>query len=253
MFVFPTGIFLTVAHLILLPKFIEQLPQIAKHNNLGQALLIHAVSALGFDYFVMAYVYAIIFITTTGLIQLMVLNIKLRQLYALIQRPKYFWVIFDTFRRNLAQTLHYFAPFNRMYGRIFITFLVVNGPINGYLLVLIVTGRVSHHSAIFLALNTLLSAICLFVVHFYLVTFSRHFHRPASVLFNKSVVQRPRGGCWLQLERTRSRLRLSNLTCALYTKNQYGITYGKFGLVTLQTFSKVIKKLIDRKRRLNNQ
>src|SRR5699024_40211 len=98
----------------------------------------------------------------------------------------------------------------------------------------LINGKVPPENVAFLTFFNLYDICFVFVIHFLLAFYSKQIHKPAKPLIDLSVANQHRIGHF------RTRLRLTLDIEQLHTQNQYGFTYGKYGLISLNAFSKVL-------------
>lgn len=157
------------------------------------------------------------------------------------QTPYWVW----NFRRFLGINHEFLlvqADINRIYGRAFAAFLLLNYPANAAMMMLLLYDRkitfMSRMSALIVAIDQILF---IFVFHLFAVKLATKFHAPARKLMSRSVDLATFGA--LAGDQLHSRLKL-NIYCEhFHTANQYSLNYGKFGgQVTFTAFAKVRKK-----------
>ncbi|KAH9397366.1 hypothetical protein TYRP_003677 [Tyrophagus putrescentiae] len=143
---------------------------------------------------------------------------------------------FTFYHRHLVSIFGYFREYNVVYGRLFVVFIFVNAPINVYITSTLVYGNddVSVIGTAYLLIYAFMQVVGLFVIHLGLVTFSKRIHAPNRHLLQinyrlEEVVSKSGLG---------TKLKLVNCLVAMSARRPYGITYDRFGLVTLATFAR---------------
>lgn len=179
------------------------------------------------------YIYFLSVLLPIAMAQLETFLIKLRQITASLRKPSHRFTSIDFayLKKHHLAVLSPFLDYNRLYGQIFLFFLLINVPINVFFVVtLLVPGDMSPLGQIYIVLYASLQMVCLFLMHLYLIDFSKLFHRPGDFL------------CCIYARRAtkkgnlRVRLQLADSTQALHTTRRIGLTYGQFGLVTMRSF-----------------
>lgn len=136
---------------------------------------------------------------------------------------------FDFYRANLARLVRLFAECSSHYGAMIVWFVVVNTPTNAYLVNLLLFDSVGTSTALVLCAVIFAQLTGLFLVHYSAATYATRFHKAAPVFL----------GANLGRLRTRHRLRLAALIEVVHTSNSYGVTYGKYGQISMLSLLKV--------------
>lgn len=131
------------------------------------------------------------------------------------------------FLRFQRKTLILITSGNRFYGQAFLMFLLASFPVNCYLMVeLFINGKWS----IFLFVGAQQQWICIFLLHLILAKLN-------SKVFNSN---KPLWKLYCQkcfhFRSIRVNLYLYHFIESMLTKNRYGISYGRFGLVSMKSF-----------------
>lgn len=181
-----------------------------------------------------------------GMTQLNVLMAKLRQICRYLReigssKTTFTSGQFTIFQKHYVGIFPYFAEYNALYGRIFVAYLVLNTPTNAYFVNTLFYNfdQLSTLGALYLSTYTLMQMSCLLFLHFFFTRFSTQFHAPSYLLHTVAVV-----GCMHRMGNVRLRLRMAGLISAFLNVRLYGITYDRFGLVTMRTFVKVSFKFL---------
>lgn len=141
------------------------------------------------------------------------------------------------YRRVYIKTLLYILANNKFIKNLFFLLLIVNFPVNCYLLV-----RVKN-SADFIVASSIIfifieQVIAIFGVHWFIATLNSDFNKNIKFFIREFVPN----SCLIT--RFNSANFASNLKISLFiqnyqTKKKYGFTYGSLGLISLMAFSKV--------------
>src|SRR5699024_6670598 len=121
-----------------------------------------------------------------------------------------------------------------MHGRLFLACLLIFCPAQCLLTMWLITGKVPPKNVVWIAFFNMYEFSFVFVVHFLLTSYSKQVHKPARPLIGLSVANQHRIGHF------RTRLRLALDIDQLNIINPYRFTYGKYGLISLDAFSKVL-------------
>lgn len=133
---------------------------------------------------------------------------------------------------------------NPLFGRIFFVFLVTQCPVNCYLMVfnLFIDADPSLKMAnlVMLAQQWLIA----FVLHLGIVIINRKITQP-NRLISLAVHRSRRSILWRGRNPLGLDIKLNHYIQAFHTKKKYGITYHKYGLVSLMSFLKVGADKVD--------
>ncbi len=151
-------------------------------------------------------------------------------------------LVYRFYRREIVAVLRLFSEYNALYGRLFTVFILFNLPLSCYFLVLLLFNSsepLPLLSQAYLGSYSVLQVVVLFAVHLYFTQFIRRFEAPTYLLMRHSGRQRQVGrahrrddaGKHLQLT-----LQVANSVQTLLTTRPVGMTYDRFGLVTLRAF-----------------
>lgn len=131
------------------------------------------------------------------------------------------------FLRFQRKTLILITSGNRFYGQAFLMFLLASFPINCYLMVeLFINGKWS----IFLFVGAQQQWICIFLLHLILAKLNSQIfssNKPLWSLYNQKCIY---------IRSVRFTLYLYHFIESMLTKNRYGVSYGRFGLVSMKSF-----------------
>ena len=123
---------------------------------------------------------------------------------------------------------------NRYFGQMLLDYILIYVPISIYCFTEIILGRFGL-MAIFIAINVLVfNYMVMFGFHLLAAMYSARIHKCRYWLLGWSA--RAQFG----RRRLGTGLKLSHYICAFHTENQYGISYGNFGLISFDSFTKVI-------------
>lgn len=135
------------------------------------------------------------------------------------------------YRKNYIRTLIFILKVNRYYRDIFLMFLLANFPAN----VMVVIKLLGEFNIItFLVLLIFFSeqAGAIILLHLAIATFNAQHNNTCKQMISQFVPYHNRVP-------SRYNFKLNMFIQAYYTKKKYGITYGRFGLISLLTFTKV--------------
>lgn len=232
------GFISLISHAVLVYK----LNYFIQNNNIYLKLLYNIIQHLtGFwvIFYLLSYASIIALITSIGFIQLNILIFKLKQMFVYLKTARSFTIAkFTFYRKWQVEVLQYFSEFNRMYGWIFAVFLLFNCPVNVYFVSILVYNNNESTSllgSLYMTTYTVLQLFSLFILHWYLITISDHFHKPILLLLRLSIFHRQKFKNFI------FKIKVDNFIAAFYPKdNLYGVTYARFGRVTMQTFVKFL-------------
>ena len=202
---------------------------------------IYILNGIIFDFYFWYFTKLGIFIVCNSIILLKIGLIKLKQTNQLLEkycRQKFVQNNFYNYRRHHLQTLTFFEPSNRYYGRIFFSFLLVNFPTNAWLLMISISGKISRISMLFMANIITLQIFVIFCIHLIMAKYPRLMHRPAKMLLGwkaKNIFVKLNKN---QISSLRCHIHLDQCIGMFHTTNLYAITH-VFGKVTLGNLAKV--------------
>lgn len=134
--------------------------------------------------------------------------------------------IMSTYRLILLQI----CGINPLVGKIFLAFLAVTVPASACFLILIISKDINPFYRAILAVICAHEFICIFGIHF-------EFARRNSQLYRvcKRILSTP----FHHRMSLRTRIKVNLFTQTMFGKRRYGITYWKFGLISMMSFTKV--------------
>lgn len=178
---------------------------------------------------------------TIGLVEMLIWRIKLWQLdYTIscynLKRRKNLTIrqICTVFRK----ILHYISSINPYFGKVFVSFLGISVPVTCVLLKLTLFDQMKTLFVLVFLLLIVHQFACIFGVHFF---FARRNFQLREL--NKRILKIPFNR---RLHR-RTGIKLALFVQATYTRRKYGLTYWKFGRISMLSFAKVRKLNSDRK------
>ena len=148
-----------------------------------------------------------------------------------------------TFQLNIEQSLSQTIPAtirtylfvfkcNKYFGDTTIVFLLINVPLNCIVLMYLLFIDLNTEMKLFLLVILLEQSVCIFCIHYLFVLHNLRIKNPIKPIIG--VVFRHAESIELL-----SKIRHSLFIQTFHTKNSYGVTYGKFGLISVGTFFKV--------------
>ena len=165
----------------------------------------------------------------------MIILIKLKQINLFLSQKQnnFLWSNFAKYQEYIREVMEYFDEYNKLYGWLFLVFILVNYPVSAYLIIYLIYGKVSMLTSAYIGYYSAIQLAGLFAIHYYLVRFSDQFHESGKILLNVMAKSQHKIG------HTRARMMCTNAIGEIHTQNRVGITYGRIGLVTIQSFVKV--------------
>lgn len=138
-------------------------------------------------------------------------------------------LILRLFKQEMVVLLQYLSALNRIFGPLFIVYLLLNCPMAAYLLGLILYGRLGHQEALLVGVLVLSQMNGILFIHYASAALVKALAQPGRLLLGLAPKVRI-AGC---------RLAVGQLVCQFTSQSPYGLTYGKYGLITMQSFLKV--------------
>ena len=159
--------------------------------------------------------------------------IRLKQANKLLQNSTLSSYTFGIFCWFHTDTLTKIIAGNRYFGQMLLDFMFIYMPINIFLFTQLILSRFEL-MATFVCINVLaFHYITLFGFHLLAAMYSARIHKCRYWLLGwSSRAQFSR--------RLGTKLKLAHYICAFHTENRYGISYGEFGLISFESFTKVI-------------
>ena len=122
---------------------------------------------------------------------------------------------------------------NKIFGNFLLMTLLINTPLNAYLVMTLVNQRLSFWFFINTLCGITFQIMFIFVLHLASINYSKHVHSTSKTLLSINILIK------LQYINIYDRLKLWHYISKTHTKQKYGTTYGKIGIVTFSTFFKV--------------
>lgn len=224
--------------------------------------------------------------TSTGVLLFHLLAIKCRQMYQLskqlqsrfktskqhLQHPPsqqirnkvfsfYFFSLFATFRRQNVRSLILLTNFSNIFGRLFFYSLLITFPCNAVILMLLALVPMTPPLIFVLSSFAILQLVVIFFFHYQIAFLSDLFHRPVKSFLGHFVVTqdvnifartRKLGIKGSNTTNTclREQLKMVFYIEAFHTLKLYSVVYGKWGNITVNSFKKVINKIIKQSKQL---
>lgn len=224
-----------VSHGILVYKLNSLLWQQSTLFDLVFYNLLQLPAAVFLVFYLLSYASILSLVTSIGFIQLNILLVKLRQMQAYLRRAllwKFTPQKLNTYRKWQVEVLQLFSEYNHHYGWIFAVFLLFNCPVNLYFVSILLysSQSISWIGYLYMTTYTVVQLFSLFILHWYLIGFSRRFHAPTLFIHRLSISNRH------HFRSVNSTMKVAHYIAAYHTQQQYGVTYARFGRVTMQTF-----------------
>ena len=159
--------------------------------------------------------------------------IRLKQANKLLQNSKLSPYRFGKFCSFHTETLLKIISVNRYFGQMLLDFIFIYMPINAFALTQIILGRFGLMAS-FICINMLaFQYVVMFGFHLLAAMYSARIHKCSYWLLGWSA--RAQFGSAFA-----AKLQLTQYIFAFNTEKRYGITYGNIGLVSFESFTKVI-------------
>lgn len=136
---------------------------------------------------------------------------------------------------------------NKIYGKLLLIFLLLNTPINAYLIMSMFVKEMSTLTKLFVIVAVLYQFTYIIGLHLLAMNYSKEIHRSSKLLLNTNVLLVQNS-----LDR-RNRILISLYIFKIHVKLKYGITYGSICLVTFATFLRVSTTIHTVKRIFHQQ
>ena len=128
--------------------------------------------------------------------------------------------------------LIYILTINPLMGKIFLLFLIINFPINCFLLMRIIFGNSEFIFKFVIAMICNQQMVVIILLHFIIAKFNGKFLKPNLKTIHIAVHYSK----WLTEQMN---IKINLFIQAFHTKQRYGITYWKFGIVSFGSYWKV--------------
>ncbi len=188
-------------------------------------------------FYLLSYASILSLVTSIGFIQLNILMVKLKQMHTFLKavRKNFTSAKLSTFQRWQVEVLQQFSEYNHLYGWIFAVFLLINCPVNVYFVSILLysSQNISLIGRLYMGVYTAVQLFSLFILHWYLLGFSQRFHAPALLVHQLTITSYKINSCSKSLSFL---VKVAHYFSAYHTAQQYGVTYARFGRVTMQTF-----------------
>ena len=210
-----------------------------------------AVFALFFSFVLFHYFKLISLVVSIGTVQMALMLGRLKLIVAtLIPLFIFDGNVFGTrhrllfYRKHIVEVLRLFREYNALYGYIFTVFLLLNMPISVYFsrLFIFSSKPVPLFTQLYLGSYSVLQFICIVALHYYLTQFTWRFEEPSFLLMR--IVGRQSIRQTNELKKSNNSFFKTHFQMAMFeqtmiTVRQVGITYDRFGLVTMKLFAAV--------------
>lgn len=132
----------------------------------------------------------------------------------------------------------------------FVVFLITNLPINAGLTIWMMLGQIEYPNSLYFGMVGTYQILTIIGVHYVLMLPGKRIHQTGKLLLN-TIANRPyNSGSSCKKRHNHKRIRhkivynksllhIEQLINVLHTRNPYGFTYGKAGLITIKSFLKV--------------
>ncbi len=140
---------------------------------------------------------------------------------------------------------------NQMFGHFLLQFLLLNSPVNAFMICSIVYGQVQYSQLSFVLTVILVQLFGNFIIHWLAILASTQLHKPARLLVTLYLnLFKYDQNCFTNV---RLQMKLNSYICKFLTRKRYGITYGALGhLVTFKSFTRVSMQFLKAWSNLTN-
>ncbi len=159
---------------------------------------------------------------------------------------------FRFYCKDIVNVLHLFKEYNGLYGHIFTVFLLLNMPVSVYFSRLFIFSikPVPFITQLYLGNYSVLLLVCIFALHYYLTQFTRQFEEPSFLLMRIIGRQsRRQTNQWRKSSNSffKTHFQMALFVQTMITVRQVGMTYDRFGMVTVKSFVfvRVVLRLCD--------
>ena len=135
-----------------------------------------------------------------------------------------------------SKILIYIQEINPIIGRLFVVFLMINYPINCFLLMGVLFGNANLLTKLIVLMLCNQQMLMIIIFHFVIAKYNGKLVKCNLRTINIAVIHK---NCIVE----QINIRLNLFIQAFHTKQQYGLTYWKFGLITFKSYMKVCGKI----------
>ena len=151
---------------------------------------------------------------------------------------------------------------NQMFGSLLFHFLILNTPVNAYLIISLINGKLELFQIYFVFMLGIGQFLGIFAIHWIGINFTQHIHKCTKPLIhcylthmllrwkNSLIIRKSCHNTVIThsnnkfefkfyLNQLRLQLKLNNYLFKFHTNKRYGITCGAIGLITFKSFTKV--------------
>ena len=139
------------------------------------------------------------------------------------------------FCKWFVSTLKIFSKFNKCHGKVFLVYLLINCPVNVFLLLYFLMKDLSKLNQSFIVALFSAQLVGLFLVHYMLARINWIIHRAPRPIHTLVINRRV-----TYLKDVKLKIAHANFWMSFQTNKHYGPTYGSFGHVTMNTLFKYI-------------
>ena len=136
--------------------------------------------------------------------------------------------------QNLIKNLHLG---NKQYGNIFCVFFIVNTPISLQIIYWLLFHRLKFAQFIGILGIAIFQTVGIIGCHLMLTFYSKSIHKPTTLMYSHLIRRQCKSEPNLK---PIIQFKFIYLIYMLHTVRRYGITYGPFGLATMETFAKFL-------------
>lgn len=195
------------------------------------SIIFHLFQAISFTLALYSFAHILILGNVFSITAQYILYLKCRQNSRLLcfAGLKLNCLILRLFKQEMIVLLQYLGALNRIFGPLFIVYLLLNCPMAAYLLGLILYSRLGHQEALLVGVLVLSQLNGILFIHYSSAALAKALAAPCRLLHQLAPKVRI-AAC---------RRAVGRLICQFSSQTPYGLTYGKYGLITMQSFLKV--------------
>lgn len=127
------------------------------------------------------------------------------------------WSQIANLKQSQIELLQVVTQLNKFCSKLILTYFILNIPINAYLLVLLLQGKITGSNALILSMFVLSQLNAIMFLHLLAAYLSKAMHSFSKMLLSIAC----------QISGSLSKLQVEFLIGAWHTKNSYGLMYGK--------------------------
>mgnify|MGYP007002787854 CR=1 FL=1 len=225
---------------------IIKISKFAEWSSLALIIFAHFVNC----FFFWVYFYTLIHTCVLGMssagIYVEIISVKLKKIANLLsplfkmfknrRKPKFLLTSkFEKFYFQFISTLVAFCRGNKMFGRLFLAYLLVQCPCSALMTMFSVHGHVQSDKQPYICALLLYQYFGIFGVHLFVSLITKQILNIGKTLM-QMIAKNKRDN--FLAGNVKTQIRCSNLAMLIWSTNYYAFTYGCFGNATINSFSK---------------